>query len=254
MAEPVTAAARRVAPDAAALMHVAAEEVASRAASAVQARGRFTIALSGGSTPRALYALLADPAAPFRARVPWDAVQVFFGDERHVPPDHADSNYRMAREALLGLVPIRPESVHRVRGELPDADEAALEYEAELSEAFALREGERPRLDVALMGMGPDGHTASLFPGSAALGEEARLVVAPYVPKFGVHRVTLTLPVFAAARAVVFLVAGADKAERVAEVLGGRAPQLPAARVRPEEGELLWLLDAAAATSLLRVP
>jgi 6-phosphogluconolactonase len=250
VAEPVTPPARRVAPDAAALMHLAAEEVAARAASAVRARGRFSVALSGGSTPRALYALLADPRAPFRARVPWQAVQVFFGDERQVPPDHADSNYRMAREALLAHVPIPAESVHRVRGELADADEAALEYEAELAEAFALHEGERPRLDLALMGMGPDGHTASLFPGSPALDETSRLAVAPFVPKFGAHRVTLTLPVFAAARAVLFLVAGADKAERVAEVLGGRAPELPAARVRPSDGELLWLLDAAAAARL----
>jgi 6-phosphogluconolactonase len=250
VAEPVSAGARRVAPDAAALMRLAAEEVATRAAAAVRARGRFSVALSGGSTPRALYALLADPAAPFRARVPWEAVQVFFGDERHVPPDHADSNYRMAREALLAHVPVPPESVHRVRGELADAEEAALEYEAELAEAFSLREGERPRLDLALLGMGPDGHTASLFPGSPALEEVSRLAVAPFVPRLGVRRVTLTLPVFAAARAVAFLVAGADKAERVAEVLGGRAPELPAARVRPDDGDLLWLLDGAAARLL----
>ena len=254
MAGPVSGAVRRVAPDAAALMRVAAEDLAARAAAAVRARGRFGVALSGGSTPRALYALLADAAAPFRARVPWEAVQVFFGDERHVPPDHADSNYRMAREALLAHVPIPPESVHRVRGELADAEEAALEYEAELAEAFALRDGERPRLDLALMGMGPDGHPASLFPGSPALDEARRLAVEPFVPKLGAQRVTLKLPVFAAARAVVFLVAGADKAGRVAEVLSGRAPALPAARVRPDDGDLLWLLDAAAAASLVRSP
>jgi 6-phosphogluconolactonase len=247
VAEPhVSGRTVRVAPDAAALVRMAAEEVVSRATAAIAARGRFRIALSGGSTPRGLYALLADPAAPFRGRVPWGATHVFFGDERHVPPDHPESNYGMAREALLDRVPIPEENVYRMRGEHADAEVGALEYEAQLAETFALREGERPRFDLVLMGMGPDGHTASLFPGSAALDETARLVVAPFVPKLGAHRLTLTLPVFDAAQVVLFLVAGGEKAEKVAAILAGRGAPLPAARVQPERGELLWLIDAAA--------
>jgi 6-phosphogluconolactonase len=243
------APAVRVAPDAAALVRRAAEEVASRAEAAAAARGRFTVALSGGSTPRGLYALLADAGAPFRARVPWGATHVFFGDERCVPPDHPDSNYGMARAALLARVPLDPAKVHRMRGELADPGLAALEYEAELDEAFALHEGERPRLDVVLLGMGPDGHTASLFPDTAALEERAHLVTANWVPRLAAHRITMTFPALNAARAVLFLVAGADKAERVADVLE-RGAALPAARVRPERGELVWLLDAAAAGAL----
>jgi 6-phosphogluconolactonase len=239
----------RVAPDAPALTRLAGEEVAARAAAAVAARGRFAIALSGGSTPRALYALLADPAAPFRQRLPWASTHVFFGDERCVPPDHPDSNYGMARAALLAHVPIPPRQVHRMRGELPESETAALEYEAELAEAFSLHEGELPRLDLVLLGLGPDGHTASLFPGTAALEERSRLVVANYVAKLGAYRLTLTYPVLDAARAVLFLVSGAEKAERVADVLE-RGADLPAARVRPSDGALLWFLDAPAAAQL----
>ena len=239
-----------VAPDAAALMRVAAGEVARRAEDAVAARGRFTLALAGGSTPRRLYGLLADAREPFRDRVDWGRTHVFFGDERHVHPDGAESNYGMARAALLSKVPIRPEHVHRMRGEETDADAAARDYEAELRTALGAAPGEVPRLDLVLLGLGGDGHTASLFPGTAALDEPVRLAVAPWVERLGAHRITLTFPVLDAARAVAFLVSGADKAPRVADVLEGAGAALPAGRVRPRDGELAWLLDAPAARLL----
>ncbi len=252
----------RIAPDAAVLMRLAAEEVARRAESAVAARGGFTLALSGGSTPKGLYALLADPAEAFRARIPWRQTHVFFGDERPVPPDHPDSNYGMARATLLAKVPVPPENVHRIRAEQADPAAAALEYEQELCLAFemgaagtgpaetrGLEPGQLPRLDLVLLGLGSDGHTASLFPGTTALEERAHLVVATWVERLKTHRITLTLPVLDAARAVVFLVAGAEKAERVADVLQGSGAALPASRVRPG-GELIWLLDTAAAAAL----
>lgn len=240
----------RIAPEPGALMRLAAEELARRAEAAIAARGRFTLALAGGGTPRRLYALLADPGEPWRGRLPWAMTHVFFGDERHVHPDHPDSNYGMARAALLSKVPLPPDRVHRIRGEVTDAAAAAADYERELRRVFDLAPGERPRLDVVLLGMGPDGHTASLFPGSDALEERTRLAAAPWVERLRAHRITLTLPVLDEARAVIFLVAGADKAERVAQVLGGAGGELPAARVRPVRGDLLWLLDAAAARAI----
>ena len=242
-----------MARDPAALARLAASEVAARAEAAVASRGRFTVALAGGTTPARLHALLADPGEPFRARIAWERTQVFFGDERHVGPDHPDSNYGAARATLLGRVPLPPGAVHRVRGEVPDAAAAAGEYERELRQVLAPEPGAPPRLDVILLGMGGDGHTASLFPGSEALDERVRLVVAPWVARLGAHRITLTLPVLDAARTVLFLVAGPEKAPRLAEVLEGPASELPAARVRPRDGELLWLLDEAAA-ALLRGP
>src|SRR5262249_45955468 len=169
--------------------------------------------------PMRLYALLADPAAPFRAAIPWAATQVFFGDERHVPPDDPQSNYRMADEALLSRVPLPPGNVHRVEAELSDASEAAARYAREIERVFALAPGGWPRFDLVLLGMGPDGHTASLFPGSDALAVRDRTVAATWVAKFAMFRITLTYPVFDAAAAVHFLVAGADKAQTLPAVL-----------------------------------
>jgi 6-phosphogluconolactonase len=226
----------------------AAEEVAAAAAHAVAARGRFTLALSGGSTPHRLYALLADPQAPYRARLPWALTHVFFGDERPVGPEHPYSNYRMAREALLAHVPLG--SVHRIRGEDPAA---ARSYEEELRAFFGLAPGDPPpRLDLVLLGLGPDGHTASLFPGSEALGELTRWVISPVVAQLGTRRTTLTLPVLDRARAILFLVSGAEKATALARVLSPAAGEepLPAARVRPDGGRLIWLVDQAAASDL----
>jgi 6-phosphogluconolactonase len=226
----------------------AAAEVLARAGEAVAARGAFTLVLSGGSTPRALYSLLADPAGAFAAWMPWGRTQVFFGDERHVPPGHPDSNFRMVREALLAHVPIPAENVHRIRGELPDAAEAAAAYQRELEAVL----GGAPVLDVVLLGLGEDGHTASLFPGSPALDERERWVAAPWVERLGAFRVTLTLPLLERAREVVFLVAGAAKAAALRSALRGAdaGEAVPAARVRPRDGRLLWLADRAAAASL----
>ncbi|ACG73647.1 6-phosphogluconolactonase [Anaeromyxobacter sp. K] len=242
MARPQGPALVRAA-DAADLARAAAEDVARRAEEAVAARGRFAVALAGGSTPRALYALLADPAAPWRERVPWARTEIWFGDERCVPPDHPDSNYRTAREALLEHV--HAAAVHRIEGERPPA-EAAAGYEAALRRA-AEPDGSPPRLDLVLLGLGADGHTASLFPGSPALDERARWVAAPFVPAVGAHRITLTLPVLERARAIAFLVSGAAKRAALGQLLAPGAPSIPAARVRPLDGALLVLADRAAA-------
>lgn len=238
----------RVFPGPAEVAAAAAAEVLARGAEAVTARGAFSLALAGGSTPRALYALLADPGGPFAARMPWERTQVFFGDERHVSPDHPDSNFRMASQALLERVPVPAENVHRIRGELPDADAAAAAYERELRATL----GEPPALDLVLLGLGEDGHTASLFPGSPALEERERWVVAPWVEPLGKRRITLTLPALEAARQVIFLVTGAGKSASLRRALrepSGAEP-VPASRVRPGSGRVLWLADRAAAASL----
>jgi 6-phosphogluconolactonase len=237
--------------DPAALARAAAEEVTRRAAEAVAARGAFTLVLAGGSTPRALYRLLADPAEPFRARVAWPAVHAFFGDERAVPEGSPDSNAGMARAALLAHVPLA--AVHRIEGER-GAAEAAARYEADLRARFG--DVPAPAFDLVLLGVGPDGHTASLFPGSPALDERRRWAVAgpPGLPP-RVERVTLTFPVLDAARAVLFLVAGADKAAALRRLLRPvpGEPPIPAARVHPA-GTLLVLADAAAAAQVARPP
>ncbi len=234
--------------DAEAVARAAAAAVTEAAAEAIAERGRFTIALAGGSTPRALYRLLADAREPYRAVVRWGAVHVFFGDERHVPPDHPDSNYRMVAETLLAHV--MPASVHRMEGEQRDASTAAARYAADLARSFALDPARDPppRLDLVLLGLGADGHTASLFPGSPALDERRRWVVAPFVEHLGASRVTLTLPVLDRAARVVFVVSGPEKAPALASVLApapGAVPP-PAARVRPETPPT-WIADAAAA-------
>lgn len=230
----------RVLSDPAELAAAAAGEFA-RASGAHKGKGTFRAALSGGSTPKALYARLA--AEPLRSRVPWARVELFFGDERCVPPDDPDSNYRMAREALLSRVPVPPERVHRVLTERTP-EEAARLYADEVR---------GPRFDWIFLGLGPDGHTASLFPGTAAVEEKEKLAVSVWVPEKKTRRVTLTLPVLNAAAKVVFVVSGADKADAVRRVLEEPAsPAVPASLVRPEAGELLWLLDAAAASGLRR--
>ncbi len=264
----------------------------SGAASAAAPSPFPSIALAGGSTPRALYRLLADPSAPFRARIDWQAVHFFWGDERHVPPDHPDSNFRMAREAMLDHVQVPAAHVHRIAGEEPDAARAARLYERELIEVFGLRreaagggesaagsEGaagsadagaagadaagdaarEWPRFDLVLLGLGEEGHTASLFPGSPLLADDARarpsaqpLAAAVWVEKLDTWRITLTPPVLDHAATVIFLVSGAAKAAALAAVLEGeRRPELyPAQVVAPVDGRLLWLVDRAAAAQL----
>jgi len=239
-----------VVPDAAALAGMAAERIAKLAEEAVARAGRFTVALAGGATPKGLYALLA--TEPYRARVPWGQAEIFWGDERWVPPEHPESNYRMAAEALLRHVPIRPGQIHRMRGEDPDPGRAAAEYEALLRETFGVAPGVPPRLDLVLLGLGADGHTASLFPGSPALRETERLAVAVFVERLGARRLTLTLPVLNEAAAILFLVAGGDKASVLRTVLEvpEAAGPLPARLVCPREGSVTWLVDAAAASRL----
>jgi 6-phosphogluconolactonase len=231
------------------LFQAAAEEVIRSATDAVAKRGRFTIALSGGSTPRNLYTLIAANAS---ATLPWDKMFFFWGDERHVPPDSPDSNYRMAKESLLSKVPIPPANIFPVPAENPDAAQVAEVYEQTLRRFFAVAPGEFPRFDLILLGMGPDGHTASLFPETAALQEKSRLVVANWVEKLGGSRITFTLPLLNSARCVAFLVSGTDKAAALHEVLEGNAPaeKYPSRLVQPSDGKLIWFVDRAAASEL----
>lgn len=223
------------------LARAAARDFIAKAETAINDRGRFAVALAGGSTPKATYEVLAGDHAE---SLDWKAVHAFFGDERTVPPDHEDSNYRMAREALLDHVPVG--SVHRMRGELPP-EEAASAYEAELREFFG--PDDLPRFDLILCGIGEDGHTLSLFPETAALDVTDRLVVANPVLKLETTRLTLTIPVANAARAVNFLVAGEGKAQALKEILEGDTDMraYPARYVRPEDGDLAWMVDRAAA-------
>ncbi len=241
-----------VAPDAAALARYAARYFTEKCAAAAAAHGRARIAISGGSTPKAAFALLADPTQFWREEMPWHALDLWWVDERCVPPDHPDSNYRMTREALLDKVPLGAEQVHRMQGELEPAD-AAARYDLQLRTAFGLRGVELPRFDLVQLGMGPDGHTASLFPHTAALGETARLVTENHVETVqDSWRVTLTRPVINNAADVFFLIGGQDKAQILKEVLLGPldADRLPSQSIAPLGGILTLLLDAAAAALL----
>jgi 6-phosphogluconolactonase len=227
----------------------ASERFVRLADEAVRQRGQFSVALSGGSTPKALYGLLS--SAPFRDRVDWSKVLLFFGDERNVTPDADDSNYRMAREALFD--PLGRETdlkVFRWKTETGIPSEVASNYEKEIVGAL----GPTPAFDLVLLGLGPDAHTASLFPHSPALTETGRLAVENWVEKFDAYRLTLTFPVINAARTVMFLVAGKDKAAAVITVLSenGDPTEFPARSVRPNTGELVWVLDKAAADGLSR--
>ncbi len=235
----------KILPDNAALTQTAAQEFHRLAESAVQERGRFSVALSGGNTPRAIYSLLASE----HKELPWDRIHVFFGDERHVPPDHPDSNFRMASESLLSKVPIPEKNVHRIHAEL-DAEAAAAEYDQQIVNFFHLNNHDWPRFDLIFLGIGEDGHTASLFPGSQALTETSCRVMANWVEKFETFRITLTVPVLNHSAEVVFLVSGADKAEILNQVLRPGARKFPAQYVHPENGRLLWLVDQDAGNSL----
>jgi len=242
-------------PDVAALQRTAAALFVKAAVEAIRSRGIFTVVLSGGSTPKGAYSLLAEDET-LRKQVAWAQVRFFFGDERHVPPDHPDSNFRMAHEAMLSRLPIDPNQVSRIKGEYADASRAAEEYERDLRSAatangLAADDGV-PVFDLVLLGLGPDGHTASLFPGTSALHEQRRLVVANRVAKLDTDRITLTAPVLNGASDVLFLIQGADKAEALHAVLEGPydPDRLPAQLIRPRHGRLRWLADPAAAARL----
>lgn len=235
----------QIASDPTALARMAAETIHLLATETINRNGRFTVALSGGSTPKALFKLLA---TEYREKIDWQHVVIFWGDERCVPPDNSDSNYLMARENLLDRVPIQVGNILRFKGELPPP-EAAQQYEDDLRVFFG---GELPRLDLILLGMGDDGHTASLFPHTEALQETQRWVIENYVEAKQTWRLTLTAPVINNAENVLFLVAGADKAERLKEVLEGAytPDDLPSQLIKPTHGNLIWGVDQAAAALL----
>jgi len=237
----------RILKTAADLFETAAAMFVTQATEAVRTNGRFTVALSGGSTPKSLYALLAT-----KPGIPWDKVYFFWGDERHVPPDDPESNYRMVNEALLSKIQVPPENIFRIHAEEKDAAAAAQQYEQVIKDFFHLSPGQFPRFDLIYLGTGPDGHTASLFPGTAALNETQRLVVANWVPKFNTDRLTFTYPVLNAAACVTFLASGPDKAPILHDILENSAAGLPSQRVRPTNGKLIWLVDEAAASKLSR--
>ena len=231
------------------LFRAAAEEFVKLANGAIHAKGSFTVALSGGSTPKGMHSLLA---SDFAAAVPWKKVFFFWSDERHVPPDHSDSNYRMAYKTLLSRVPVDPAKIFRVHGENPDANAAAIEYEQTISTAFGVQDREIPRFDLIFLGVGADGHTASLFPRTAALREHSRLVAANWVEKLQTDRITFTLPLINNAANVIFLVSGKDKASAVKSVFdpGTSGEDFPAKLVNPPHGRLLWMLTEDAASPI----
>jgi 6-phosphogluconolactonase len=232
--------------DAAELAREAARRFARMAEAFVGDVGRFTVALSGGSTPKAMFEILA--AEPFASSLPWRSIYFFWGDERCVPPDHPDSNYRMAYETLLSKVPIPRENIFRIPAEDEDHERAATSYSESIRKFFA---GE-PHFDLVFLGMGTDGHTASLFPGTAALRVHDRIAVANYVEKLQSWRITLTADTINRARNVIFLVAGEDKAPALKQVIEGQrnSEKYPSQLIGPFYGALLWMIDEAAASLL----
>jgi 6-phosphogluconolactonase len=229
------------------LVDAAAEQVVEVAGHALSERGNFSLVLSGGSTPRPLYERLA--GTPYRSRIDWSRTHLFWGDERCVPPTHQDSNYLMAKTALIDHVSIPEKNIHRIQGEL-GAEAAAEGYEQALRSFFKTRR--LPEFDLVLLGMGDDGHTASLFPGTAPIHEEQRWVAGHFVGKLDAWRVTLTPPALNAAGRVIFLVAGGGKAARLHQVLEGpyQPDHLPSQVIQPEVGQMLWLVDRSAAARL----
>ena len=241
----------KIVADVDAMSRAAAETIVEHVSESLQTRDVYSIALSGGSTPKHLFALLANDAA-LRDQIPWDRLHFFWGDERHVPPSHPDSNYLMAYNALLSKVPIPTTNIHRIRAEEPVAANAAEAYEQEIRRFFKIEAGKLPRFNCVLLGMGPDGHTASLFPGTAALEETKRLVIANWVEKFQSYRLTMTLPVINNAERIIFLVSGEEKADTLKAVLEGdiESKRYPAQLIQPTDGVLIWFLDQSAAGRL----
>jgi 6-phosphogluconolactonase len=235
----------KILPDNAALCRAAAQEFHQLAETAIAERGRFSVALSGGNTPRNVYSLLASEHQDLH----WERIHIFFGDERHVPPTDSDSNFRMANESLLSKVPIPENNIHRIRAEL-EPNAAAEDYETQLREFFKLTGGDWPRFDLIQLGLGEDGHTASLFPGSDALNDTSHTVAANWVQKMQTFRITLTFPVLNRAAEVAFLVSGEAKARILGDVMKPGPKKYPSQSVQPEDGHLLWLLDQDAAKLL----
>ncbi len=236
----------RVAASANDLFRAAADEFAVRAAEAIAKGGRFTVALSGGSTPRGMFSLLASGVIP---DIEWNKICFFWGDERHVPPDSPMSNYKMANDSMLSKVSIDPANVYRIRAEGSDSDAVAQEYETAIQGFFDLKTGEFPRFDLILLGLGPDGHTASLFPGTDALRERRRIFVANWVEKLKEFRFTLSFPAINQAAHVAFLVSGAEKAPMLKEIIEDKNAGLPAQGIRPKNGNVIWFVDKAATSA-----
>jgi 6-phosphogluconolactonase len=250
MPRPVTVT-YRVLPTSAATARAAAQLFSDVASKAAADRGVARIAISGGTTPKSMFQLLADPAEAFLKQVPWDRIELYWVDERCVPPDHPESNYRMTKEALLSKVPLPAERVHRMEGEL-DPEVAAARYESVIRNTFRLEGAETPTFDLILLGMGDDGHTASLFPHTGALNEMSHIVVPNHVPQKDTWRITLTWPVINQGREVAFLIEDEEKAEVLHDVfLGPYQPETyPSQLIRPASGRLGLLLDRAAAAKL----
>ncbi len=234
-------------PNAAALQRGAADKIVSLLNEATAQRGRAAILLSGGSTPKAIYELLGEE--PLRSNVDWNRVHFFWGDERCVPPTHAESNFRMTSEALLANISVPKANIHRIEAERAPSEAAKL-HEGELKNFFSLKENAFPRFDVALLGMGEDGHTASLFPETTILNETKRIVAEVFVPKFNTYRISMTFPTLNNSRTVLFLVSGAGKKQILREVLEEERNRFPAQRVQPTSGKLYWFVDEAAASQL----
>lgn len=251
MDKTATRAQVRIFADGLAIAKYAAQKFVEIASHAVAQKGSFAVALSGGSTPKTLYGMLVNDAA-LRAQVPWDKTFVFFGDERHVGPDDTLSNFRMATEAMISKSPLRPEQVFRVKGEYADADKAAQEYERDIRAHFKLSDGQFPRFDLVLLGMGEEGHVASLFPGTKALYENRRIATHNWVGKVLMDRITLTAPSINNAANVIAMVTGLEKAPALTAVLERvyEPEQLPAQLIQPVNGNLLWLVDTAAGRML----
>lgn len=222
---------------------IAAEKFVEIVKYSIEKRGQFTVALSGGSTPKKLYSMLAEE--PFRSRIKWQKIQFFFGDERLVLPDSSESNFQMANEALFSKVEIPKENIHRFATEKVEPKLIAEEMENEIRQVFKLKDNEFPRFDLVFLGMGDDGHTASLFPETKALREDKRIVVENFVPKFETFRLTFTYPTINNARNIIFLISGEDKAEVLKEVLHGEynPKKLPSQTVNPIDGNLIFLTD-----------
>jgi 6-phosphogluconolactonase len=243
-----------VVADEEAVARTSAERITALIEEALSAFGPATVCLTGGSTPRRLYELLADDTEPWRGRIEWSRVHLFWGDERHVPPDHEDSNFGMANRALVSRVPVPASQVHRMRGEIPDADEAARLYEQELAEGFRAAGRTDQTFDVMLLGLGEDAHIASLFPGSPVLEERERRTAAPRVARLGAFRITLTPPALLDARRILLIVAGESKADAVAAALEGPddVSRWPAQLLRAAGDRVEWIIDPLAARHLRR--
>ena len=239
--------------DPAELASVAADKFKQLANEAVEKKGIFNVALSGGSTPKAMFDLLSEE--PYRDLMPWSKIHLFWGDERHVPLDNKDSNYRMTKEHLLSKISIPSGNVHRIEAENSDAKEVANKYQKHLQQYFNLSEMETPQFDLVFLGMGDDGHTASLFPGTDAVHDFENLVAAPWVEKFNSHRITITPKVINNSDRVIFLVKGEEKADALVRVLEGEKDidRYPAQVVNPTHGSVLWLCDRAACRKLSSV-